>query len=99
MNIEYTFQDIVFEWDSHKAIANLHKHGIAFTLACEAFFDPFLYLADGQDADNEPRETIIGETQRHRMLCVVYTIRTDDRFRLISARPTTPAERLLYESQ
>ena len=50
-------------------------------------------------ARNETRETIIGETQRYRLICVVYTLRPDDRFRLISARPTTQAERLLYESQ
>ncbi|MEW5941472.1 MAG: BrnT family toxin, partial [Chloroflexota bacterium] len=42
MNIQYTLYEILFEWDSQKAIANLRKHGISFEQACEAFFDPFL---------------------------------------------------------
>lgn len=34
-----------FEWDEKKATANLLKHGVSFTLAQEAFFDPRRVLA------------------------------------------------------
>ena len=42
MKIQYTFQDVAFEWDSQKAITNLCKHKIKFELAAEAFSDPFV---------------------------------------------------------
>ena len=48
MNIQYTLQDVAFEWDSKKAIANFRKHKVKFELAAEAFFDPFVCSLDEQ---------------------------------------------------
>jgi len=42
MNIEYIYQGIHFEWNSHKEASNLKKHGISFKIACEAFLDPLV---------------------------------------------------------
>jgi len=99
MDVEHSYQGILFEWDGDKADANLAKHGISFETACEAFFDPFVFVADEEIVDDETRDTIIGMTQRWNVLCVIYTIRLGDRFRIISAREATPTERRDYESQ
>lgn len=62
MNIRYTLHKITFEWDSRKAAANIRKHEISFELACEAFFDPFVFHLDGEIVRGELRESIIGMT-------------------------------------
>jgi uncharacterized DUF497 family protein len=98
MLTEYEFQGIKFEWDSHKADTNFQKHGISFDTACEAFFDPFVQSADVEEVDDkEFREAIIGMTLAWKLLYVVYTIRNEEKFRIISARPVTKSERKKYE--
>lgn len=96
MNVTYTFQDITFEWDSLKADENLHKHGVSFATACEVFFDPFVRRLDDEVVEAELRETILGMAVDWRLFYVVYVM-LDDTIRLISARPTTKAERKHYE--
>ena len=98
MNVMYTLQDIIFEWDSQKADENLRKHGVSFELACEAFFDPFSLWLDDELVEGELRETIIGMTVNWRPLYVVYVMR-DDSIRIISARRVTGVESRHYEDQ
>ena len=98
MNVRYTLHNIAFEWDSRKAAANFRKHEISFELACEAFFDPFVFYLHDEVIDNELRETIIGLTTTWQLLYVVYVLR-DDIIRIVSARPVTKAERESYENQ
>lgn len=97
MLIEYELQGIQFEWDSHKAEINLQKRGLPFEAACEAFFDPFVQIADVEEVGEEFREAIFGMTVAWKLLHVVYTIRDEERFRIISARPVTKSERIKYE--
>ena len=97
MLTEYEFQGIQFEWDSYKADTNFQKHGISFDTACEAFFDPFVQSADVEEVDEEFREAIIGMTVAWKLLYVVYTIRNEEKFRIISARPVTKSGRKKYE--
>ena len=92
MDIRYSLQGILFEWDAAKAAANLKKHRISFETACEAFFDPFVRLLDEEQHGDEHRETLIGMTLQWNVLCVVYTERYSNIFRVISARPATPME-------
>ena len=99
MNIRYSLQGILFEWDAAKATANVKKHQVSFETACEAFFDPFVYLLDGEQHGDEYRETLIGMTLQWNLLCVVYTERLGDIFRIISARSATSMERRYYEEQ
>ena len=40
MNIAYRLQGVEFEWDDHKALSNLEKHGVAFEEASEVFLTP-----------------------------------------------------------
>jgi uncharacterized DUF497 family protein len=44
MKIQYTLQEVAFEWDSQKATTNFRKHKIKFELAAEAFFDPLFAI-------------------------------------------------------
>ena len=97
MLIEYELQGIQFEWDSHKSDSNVQRRGISFGTACEAFFDPFLQSVEVEKVDDEFREAIIGMTVAWKLLYVVYTIRNEDKFRIISARPVTKIERVKYE--
>ncbi len=99
MRITYFLQDIHFEWDRRKASQNLIKHAIPFRIAAECFFDPFLKYLDDEMHDDEVREKFIGMTKNSHLLIVVYTIREDDIFRIISARPATKRERKTYERQ
>lgn len=98
MNVKYTLYNVAFEWDSYKAAANLRKHSITFELACEAFFDPFLYYLDDEVVESELRETFIGLTTNWQLLYVVFVTRHDV-FRIVSARLVTNVEREAYENQ
>ena len=68
MLTEYDLQGIQFEWDSHKAEINLQKRGLSFETACEAFFDPFVQIADVEEVNEEFREAIIGMTVAWKLL-------------------------------
>jgi uncharacterized DUF497 family protein len=96
MDVTYQLQGVLFEWDDNKAQINVQKHGVTFEEAAEAFFDPFYQTGDASVNDNEERNFIIGYTFSQRLLLAVYTER-DDRNRIISARPATRAERIIYE--
>ncbi len=97
-NIEYTLHNIHFEWDSKKAIRNLHKHGIAFETACEVFHDPFVQVVDDEVVDDEVREAMVGLTVDWRLVYVVYVFR-EEVIRVISARLVTKVEKKRYEEQ
>jgi uncharacterized DUF497 family protein len=97
MDCEFRFHGLIFQWDLDKAEGNLAKHQVTFEIACEVFLDPFVRLIDEEIVDEEVRDAIIGMTEQWQMLCVVYTVRIGDRYRLISARPATAAERHTYE--
>ena len=98
MKVQYTLQDVVFEWDSRKAATNFRKHKVRFEVAAEAFFDPFVYYVDEEIVGGELRERLIGLTTTWLLLLVVYVMRGDV-IRIISARMATKAEREVYENQ
>ena len=98
MTIQYTLQDVNFEWDNQKAVTNLRKHKVRFELACEAFFDPFVCYLDEEIVGTELRERLVGLTTSWLLLLVVYVVRGDV-IRIVSARKVTKAERETYENQ
>lgn len=98
MDTRFTLHSITFEWDRRKSDQNYRKHGITFELACEAFFDPFVFYLDEEIVKDELRETIVGITTNWRLLYVVYVLRNDI-VRIISARLVTNLEREQYENQ
>ncbi|MFT4246690.1 MAG: BrnT family toxin [Pseudomonas sp.] len=86
-----------FVWDMDKARRNQAKHGIRFEQAVEAFFDPFLRVAEaGRNA--ESRDAVIGHDGQGRLLYVVHLLLEADAIRIVSARKATREERDFYDS-
>lgn len=85
-----------FEWDAEKAAQNLRKHGVKFNVATRAFFDPNrIEVYDGREDYGEDRWATIGYADPA-LLYVVYTVRTGETIRLISARKANEQERKQY---
>lgn len=86
-----------FEWNISKAALNIKNHGISFEEAEEAFFDEFsLDLFDESHSTlDEERFLILGLNARD-VLLVVYTVREEEIYRIISARKATKPESEAY---
>jgi uncharacterized protein len=93
--------DILFEWDSDKAEANLKKHGVAFEDAVRVFADPS-HVSDVERIEGgEHRWQTIGTVDGIRLLLVVHSWRDGDGvdiIRIISARKAERHERRRYEN-
>lgn len=86
-----------FEWDTVKADANRVKHGITFDEASTVFGDEL--SASGRDlehSEGEKRFVTFGLSIQGRVLAVSHTDRGEV-IRIISARPATRKEKLIYE--
>lgn len=87
---------LYFEWNAHKASANLAKHGVSFETARNVFDDPFAVDIEDRSANyGEVRRRIVGLGSRL-VLTVIYTERSEV-IRIISARKATRAERKEYD--
>jgi uncharacterized DUF497 family protein len=84
------------EWDKDKAAANLKKHGVSFEEGATALLDPMALAQEDASARGESRWILLGMSDRLRLLTVVYTLRSEDRIRLISARKATRKEADAY---
>jgi uncharacterized DUF497 family protein len=88
-----------FEWDPGKAESNERRHGVSFAEALTIFGDPLeLMISDPHHSEGEYRFLSLGRSVEGRLLVVSYTEREQNRIRIISARPATPAETSRYES-
>ena len=85
-----------FEWDEAKNAANIRKHGIDFADAVDIFNHPLLTLPDDRGGYDEERWIAIGWLNAL-VGVVVYTERSGDVIRLISARKATKHEVRRYE--
>lgn len=86
-----------FEWDGSKARRNRIVHGVAFEEAVSAFADPLGRIVDDpRHSREESRYALIAQSERGRVLVIMFTER-DERIRVISARRATPTERRQYE--
>ena len=86
---------VTFEWDEKKNELNQKLHGIAFEDARFVFNDPFkVILPDLYHSEKEERWLAIGFVSR--VLFVVFTERSENVIRIISARAGTKAEERLY---
>jgi len=87
--------DITFEWDDEKNRLNQKIHGIAFEDAKFVFKDPLkVIIPDIYHSEIEERWLAIGIVSR--VLFVVFTERSENIIRIISARTATKAEEKLY---
>ena len=88
---------LAFDWDDKKAKQNLKKHGVSFEEASTIFGDPLgRTIPDRLHSEEEDRFVNLGESERRRLLVVVFTER-GDKIRIISARAATRRERKDYE--
>lgn len=86
-----------FEWDPRKAAANLKRHGVTFQEAATVFGDSLaITFQDPDHSDEEEREITFGLSIQKRLIVVSHTQRKD-RTRIISARPMSRKERMIYE--
>jgi uncharacterized DUF497 family protein len=93
----YLSSSVRFEWDAKKERRNVEKHGVGFQEARELLASgvDFLELYDGEHSELEERFIAIGPIRRGLVL-VVYTERSDDTVRIISARWASRHEQALY---
>lgn len=90
--------DPEFEWNATKAAANLKKHGISFAEGATAFEDEFAMVVDDPThSDDEPRQILIGYSEKSRLVFVSFIVRGANRIRLISVRKADAQERRDYE--
>ena len=86
---------MTFEWDDGKNKLNQRLHGVDFEDAKFVFNDPFkIILPDLYHSEKEERWLAIGIVSR--LLFVVFTERSENIIRIISARVATKAEERLY---
>jgi uncharacterized protein len=84
-----------FTWDLKKAASNLKKDGVSFLEAASVFADPLAALIE--DAVDPERAILIGQSNKRRVLLVVFIEKSEDTIRIISARRVTSHERKRYE--
>jgi uncharacterized DUF497 family protein len=62
-----------FEWDAQKGVANFKKHGVAFEEAKSVFYDERARLIQDPDhSQGEDRYVLIGLSARSRILVVCH---------------------------
>jgi uncharacterized protein len=88
-----------FGWDQRKAESNLAKHRVSFEEAATVFGDALgRILGDPRHSIDEERFVLLGLSQRHRLLAVMFSARGEV-IRIISARRATRRERRDYEER
>lgn len=86
-----------FEWYGPKAAANRAKHRVTFEEASTVFRDPLgRIIDDPRHSQGEERFVLLGQSDRRRLLVVMFTER-GEAIHLISARKATRRERREYE--
>ena len=84
-----------FEWDESKRRINLKKHGIDFEDVIAAFDSLMLTALDTREDYGEERWIGIGIIQSV-IIVIVFTERSHDSIRIISARKAIKHERKAY---
>ena len=82
-----------FEYDPNKSAINIQKHGIGFEEAKLLWTVPHIEIA--AKTVDEPRFMIIGKLKNKCYSCI-YTTRSSDVIRLISARRSSKPEEVIY---
>ena len=85
-----------FDWDEGNR-DKPKKHGVTIEEAEEAFFDENkVVFSDWEHSAKEKRFTLLGKTQKKRLLNITYSIRKK-KIRIITARAINRREVQLYE--
>ena len=90
--------EIHFEWNKLKALANKRKHGISFEEAQTVFYDEHAVQFDDPDlSENENRFIMVGLSFKLHTLVVSHCERDEDVSRIFSARKAARHEAQYYE--
>ena len=89
-----------FEWVPEKDRANIKKHGLSFGEGTMLFTggEEWLEIYDEKHSEDEDRLIAIGPIARG-IIVVVYTERTEDLIRIISARLASKKEIRLFRER
>ncbi len=87
-----------FDWDADNWRKSELKHGVAVSEAEEVLLSNPLCQVDTRHSDDEQRYVAMGETVEGRELFVAFTVRRS-RVRIISARPMSRRERVIYATE
>ena len=97
MNLTFIENCEGFDWDSDNIDKNQNKHQVTRWECEQSFFnEPLLINPDERHSQLEPRYFALGQTDTHRLLMIVFTVRCN-LIRVISARPMSAKERKYYE--
>jgi uncharacterized DUF497 family protein len=90
--------ELEFEWDEEKARINVIKHRVSFLTAAEIFADAIVERIDDREDYGEIRFIALGrvDTEVYR---VVFTWRSENLIRMISAQKASRDEREIYHRQ
>jgi uncharacterized DUF497 family protein len=90
-----------FQWDDGNARKSEDKHGVGQSEAEQVFANvPLLIVADPRHSAREEGFQALGRGDDGRRLFIGFTLRDDRRaIRVISARPMSRGERLIYEAE
>jgi uncharacterized DUF497 family protein len=95
--VEFDFSRVDgFAWDAGNFTKSPQKHRISNEEAEEIFFRSPLALDPTRPEDREPRWAALGQSERGRIIRVVFTVR-DRKLRVISARAASRKEAADYE--
>ncbi len=88
-----------FDWDDGNSEKNWLRHKVSRS-ECEQvlFNEPVIVLHDDKHSQSEKRWYVLGKTDSHRYLFVVFTVRSD-LIRIISVRDMSKKERKIYHEQ
>ena len=90
---------IEFDWDQWNLQKNELKHGVSRLEAESVFFDPlYSMFGDKKHSRTEDRYLLIGKSIEGRILIVGFTHRKAA-IRIITARPASKKERVIYEGK
>lgn len=88
-----------FDWDQWNVQKNEEKHGVSRLEAESAFYDEkYSLFEDTKHSDREKRFILFGKSLENRVLMVGFTLRAH-RIRVITARPASRRERMVYEKK
>lgn len=88
---------ISFQWDKGNLDKNWHKHKVDSREAEEVFTNkPLRVYPNLQHSDTKRRLLALGQTNRLRLLTIVFTIR-NKHIRIISAGDQSKKDRRVYE--
>jgi len=90
--------ELQFEWDANKDLANQRKHSVSFDEARTVFYDENARLIHDPDhSGKEDRFVLLGFSSTLQLLVVVHCYwQQDEIIRIISARKATKQEQKQY---